>query len=71
MTCFSILSIRWYSKEARTRTYVKIYGFLSFARNFPNKYRKQLLDTGLYNLKTAFKKVVHKASESLGNKMQM
>ena len=30
-----------YSTEARTRKYVKGYGFLSFAK----KYKKQLLDT--------------------------
>ena len=38
--------------------------FLSFAR----KYKKQLLDTGLDSLKTAFKKVVHKTGEFLRNK---
>ena len=31
-----------YSKEPRTRKYVKGYGFLSFARKY-----KKLLDTGL------------------------
>ena len=53
-----------YSIETRTKPYVKVYEFLSFAR----KYKKQLLDTRLDSLKTAFKKVVHKASEFLGNK---
>ena len=47
---------------------VKGYRFLSFARNLSNKYGKQLLDTatktGVDALKTAFKKVVHKASEA-------
>ena len=38
--------------ESRTRNYVKGYGFLSFAR----KYKKQLFDTGLESLKTAYKK---------------
>ena len=38
--------------------------FLSFAR----KYKKQLLDTGLDSLKTAFKTVVHKTGEFLRNK---
>ena len=37
MTCYSI--------EPRIRNYVKGYGFLSFAINLSNKYRKQLLDT--------------------------
>ena len=51
-----------YSTEQR-RKYVKGYRFLSFAR----KYLKQLLDTGLDDVKTAFKKVVHKAGEFLEN----
>ena len=34
--------MRQYSLEPRTRTYVKWYDFLSFART----YKKQLLDTG-------------------------
>ena len=38
---------------------------LSFAR----KYKKQLLDTGLDAVKTASKKVVHKAGEFIGNKI--
>ena len=33
------------------------------------KYKKQLLDIGLDSLKTASKKVVHKAREVLGNKV--
>ena len=47
------------SIEPRTRKYVKVYGFLSFARNFSNRYKKQLLDEGLVALKYASKKVVH------------
>ena len=42
---------------------------MSIAINFSNKYRKQFLDIGLGSLKTAFKKVVHKAGEFLGNKI--
>ena len=38
---------------------------LSFAR----RYKKQLLDTGLDAVKTASKKVVHKAGEFIGNKI--
>ena len=34
-----------YSTERRFRKYVKGYGFLSFAKNFGNKYGKQLTDT--------------------------
>ena len=55
--------MRRYSIEPRTRKYIKGYGFLSFAR----KYKKELLDTGLYSLNTASKKVFHKAGEFLGN----
>ena len=51
-----------YSKEPGRIKYVKGYGFLSFVR----KYRKQLLDTRLDALKTASKKVVHKAAEATG-----
>ena len=31
-----------YSIEPRERIYVKVYGFMSFARNFDNKYSKKL-----------------------------
>ena len=55
-----------YSIELRTRKYAQGYEFLSFARNFSNKDSKQLLDTGLDALKTASKKVVHKAAEATG-----
>ena len=49
------------------KKYVKGYGFLSFAK----KYKKHLLDTGLDSLKSTSKKVVQKAGEFLGNKIQM
>ena len=62
MTCYSI--------EPRTRKYVKGYRVLSFTRNLSYKYEKYLLDTatktGLAALKTAAKKVVHKAAEATG-----
>ena len=32
-----------YSTEPKTKKHVKGYGFLSFARTFSNKYKKQLL----------------------------
>ena len=54
-----------YSIELRTRKYVKWYGFLSFAR----KSRKQLLDMGLYSLKTSSKKVVNKTVEFVRNEI--
>ena len=58
--------ITQYSIEPRTRKYVKGYGFLSFARNFSNQYKKQLWDTGLDALKIASEKVVRKAAEATG-----
>ena len=54
-----------YSIKPRTRNYVNRYGLLSFIR----KHKKQLLDTGTNSLKTASKKVVHKAGGFLGNKI--
>ena len=54
-----------YSIEPRTGKYVKGYEFLSFVR----KHKKQLLNKGLDAVKTAFKKVVHKAGEFLRNKI--
>ena len=57
--------MRNYSIEQTARKYAKEHGFLSFAR----KYKKQLLDTGLDFLKTDSKKIVHKASEFIGNEI--
>ena len=52
----------WYAIEPRFRKYVKGYGFLSFAKNFGNKYGKTLMDTatktGIDASKTASKRVV-------------
>ena len=36
-----------YSIEPRERRYVKGYGFLSFARNFANKYGKYVMNTAI------------------------
>ena len=36
-----------YSIEPRERRYIKGYGFLSFARNFSNKYGKKLMNTAI------------------------
>ena len=57
--------MKWYFIEPRTRKNVKGYSFSSFTR----KYKKQLLDTGLDSLKTAFKKAVHKTDEFFRNKI--
>ena len=43
--------------------------FLSFARNSSNKYRKQLLDTGINASKKVIPKVVEATCEFLGNKI--
>ena len=51
-----------YFIEPSTRKYVKGWLFLSFTR----KYKKQLLNTGLDALKTASKKLVHKAAAATG-----
>ena len=60
-----------YSTESRFRKYVKGYGFLSFARQFGNRYVKKLMDTatktGIDAAKTAFKRVVQKTAEDTGD----
>ena len=60
-----------YFIELRTRKYVKRYGFLTFVKNLSNKYENELLDiatkTGLDALKSASKKVFHKAAEQQVN----
>ena len=60
-----------YSTEPRFRKYVKGYGFLSFAKNFGNKYGKKLMDTatktGIDAAKTDSKRVVQKTAEATGD----
>ena len=62
-----------YSTEPKYRKYVKGNGFLSFARKFGDKYGKQLKDTatktGIDAAKTAFKRVVQKRADLIGNKI--
>ena len=41
-----------YSIEPRERRYVQGYGFMSFARNFIDKYRTSLMDKGIHVSKT-------------------
>ena len=60
-----------YSIELRERRYVKGYGFMSFARNFSDKYSKSLMDKGI-NLsktfaKTAAKKILKKTAKATGD----
>ena len=57
--------MRRYSIKKKKKKHVKGYRFLLSAR----KYKMQLLDTELDSLKTTSKNVVHKAVDSLGNKI--
>ena len=58
-----------YSIEPRERRYVKGYGFMSFARNFSNKYSKSLMVKGIdlskTFAKTAGKKYLKKQHKQL------
>ena len=58
------------STEPIITKYINGYGSLSFSRNISTKYRRKLLDSAtireLDALKTASKKVVHKAAEVTG-----
>ena len=66
-----------HSTEPRFRKYVKGYDFLSFAKNFGNKYGKKLMDTatktGMDAAKIASIRVVQKTAEAtadlVGNKI--
>ena len=53
-----------HSIEPRTRKNVKEYGFLLFARNFSNKYRKKIIGYRARCFKNCFQKVVHKAAKA-------
>ena len=60
-----------YSIEPKERRYVKEYGFLSFARNFSDKYSKFLMDKGIdvskKFAKTAGKKILKKTAKATGD----
>ena len=60
-----------YSIEPRDRRYVKRYGFLSFARNFSDRYSKSLMDKGIdvskKFAKTAGKKILKKTAKATGD----
>ena len=66
-----------YSIEPRKRIYMKGYGFMSFARNFSDKYSKSLIDKGIdvskNFAKTADKRILRKSAEAMsdliGNKI--
>ena len=60
-----------YSLEPKYRKYVQDYGFLSFAREFGDKYSKKLMDAGIKTkidaAKSASKRVVQKTAEATGD----
>ena len=62
-----------YSIEPRKRKFVKGYGFMSFARNFSDKYSKSLMDKGIdvskIFAKTAGKKILKATEDLIGNKI--
>ena len=60
-----------YSIEPRERRYVKAYSFMSFARNFSDKYSKSLMDKGIdvskKFTKTTGKKILKKTVKATGD----
>ena len=60
-----------YSVGSRERRYAKRYGFLSFARNFSDKYSKSLMDKGIdvskKFAKTAGEKILKETAKANGD----
>ena len=56
-----------YSIEPRERRYVKGYGFMSFPRNFSDKYSKSLMDLSKTFAKTAGKKILKETAKATGD----
>ena len=60
-----------YSINPRKRIYVKGYGFVSFARNFSDKYSKSLInkqiDVSKTFAKSAGKRILKKSAEATGD----
>ena len=56
-----------YSIEPRERRYVKGYGFMSFAKNFSDKYSKSLMDPSKTFAKTAGKKILKETAKATGD----
>ena len=60
-----------YSIEPRERGFVKGYGFMSFSRNFRDKYSKSLMDKGIdlskTFAKTAGKKILKETAKATGD----
>ena len=55
-----------YSIEPRERRFVKGYGFLSFARNFNDKYRKSLRNASKTFAKTSGKEILKETAKATG-----
>ena len=53
------------SIEPRERRYVKGYGFMSFARNFNDKYSKSSMDLSNTFAKTAGKKILKETAKEI------
>ena len=56
-----------YSIESRERRYVRGYGFMSFARNFNDKYSKSLRDASKTFAKTAGKEILKETAKATGD----
>ena len=56
-----------YSIEPREGRYVKGYGFMSFARNFNDKYGKSLRDVSKTFAKTAGKEILKETAKGTGD----
>ena len=56
-----------YSMKPRERRYVKGYGFMSFARNFNDKYSKSLMDVSNTFAETAGKKILKETAKATGD----
>ena len=56
-----------YSIEPRERRYVKGYGFMSFARNFNDKYGKSFRNASKTFAKTAGKEILKETAKATGD----
>ena len=58
-----------YSTEPKERRFVKGYGFMSFARNFSDKYSKSLMDKGIDVSKKVLKETAKAIGDLIDNKI--
>ena len=56
-----------YSVEPSERRYVKGYGFMSFVRNFSDKYNKSLMDASKKFAKIAGKEILKETAKATGD----